>query len=95
MLKAKSSKIRPQNFPEWLIWLCMIGTYVWFFTGLTYVVGSVLGWVLTFYLLVKLYLQDGDTPPEERIKIPTIIWIWIICMIVMEIALVIGHLDFD
>ena len=95
MSQSKSDRIIPQNFPEWLIWLCMISTYIWFFTGLTYVVGSVLGWILTFYLVIKLYLQDGDTPPEERITIPMIIWIWLIGMGVMEIALIIGHLDFD
>ena len=93
--KSKSDRIIPQNFPEWLIWLCMVSTYIWFFTGLTYVVGSVLGWILTFYLLIKLYLQDDNTPTEERITIPTIIWIWLIGMGVMEIALIIGHLDFD
>ena len=95
MSQSKSDRIVPQNFPEWLIWICMISTYVWFFTGLTYVVGSVLGWILTFYLLIKLYLQDGDTPPEEKITIPMIIWIWLIGMGVMEVALIIGHLDFD
>ena len=90
-----TTKIRPENFPEQLVWYSMIGTYVWFFTGLTYVVGAVLAWILTFYLLVKLYLQTKDTPESKKIKIPTVIWIWIVAMIIMEIALIMGHLDFN
>ena len=91
---TNKTKIRPENFPEYLVWYCLIGTYVFFFTGLTYVVGSVLAWILVFYLLIKLYLQTENTPEDKKIKIPTTIWIWIVGMIVMEIALIMGHLDY-
>ena len=93
--KEQLQKIRPQNFPERVVWYAMTGTYVSFLLGATYIVGSVVGWILLFYLLLRLWLQDDKTPPQERIIIPWITWVWIIGMLMMEVALVAGHLDFN
>ena len=94
-VKQKPEKIRPQNFPERVVWYAMTGTYIWFLLGATYIVGSVIGWILFFYLVLKLWFQDENTPSEERIVIPWITWVWIIGMLVMEVALIMGHLDFN
>ena len=88
-------KIRPENFPERVVWYAMTGTYIWFLLGATYIVGSVIGWILFAYLVLKLWFQDDNTLPEERIVIPWITWVWIIGMLVMEVALIMGHLDFN
>ncbi len=93
--KEKPKKIQPENFPERIVWYTMTGTYIWFLLGATYIVGSVIGWILLFYLLLKLWFQDEDTPPEERIVIPWITWVWIIGMLMMEVSLVMGHLEFN
>ena len=93
--QPKSKQIRPENFPERLVWYAMTGTYIWFLLGATYIVGSVIGWILFLYLLLKLWLQDENTLPQEKIMIPWIIWVWIIGMLMMEVALVFGHLDFN
>ena len=95
MTEAKPKQIRPENFPERVVWYTMIGTYIWFLLGATYIVGSVIGWILFLYLLLKLWLQDENTPPQEKIVIPWIIWVWLIGMLMMEVALVLGHLDFN
>lgn len=92
---SSPKKIRPENFPERVVWYTMTWTYVFYLLGATYIVGSVMGWLLFFYLLLKLWLQDEHTPTKERIVIPWITWVWIIGMLMMEVALIMGHLDFD
>ena len=94
-VKKKPKKIRPENFPEKVVWYAMTGTYIWFLLGATYIVGSVIGWILFFYLVLKLWFQDENTPSEERIVISWITWVWIIGMLAMEVALIMGHLDFN
>ncbi len=92
---AQPTSIKPENFPETLVWYGITLTYVYWLLGATYIVGSVLGFVLFLYLLVKLYLQDENTPEDQRIRIAGVQWVWIIGMIMMEVALVIGHLDYN
>ncbi len=87
--------IKPENFPEKLVWYSTIWTYGFFLIGGLYIVGSVLAWILFFYLALKLWLETEEVPPSQRVVIPFILWIWIIGMLVMEVALIMGHLDFN
>jgi hypothetical protein len=87
--------MKPQNFAEHVIWWTLIGTYGFFLIGGLYVVGSVVGWILFGYWLKRLYQQDATTVDEQRIHIPWIIWVWIAGMLMMQVALVIGHFDFN
>ncbi|WP_019502899.1 hypothetical protein [Pseudanabaena sp. PCC 6802] len=87
--------MQPRNFEEKVIWYSIIGTYVFYFTGTLYFVPPILAWVLTFYLLWKLWLQTKDTPTEDRINIPLTTWVWIVSMLMMFVALVGGHLNFN
>lgn len=90
-----SETLRPQNFEERLIWYAIVGTYGFYLIGGLYIVAPVLAWILLGYLCLKLWLQNHHTPPENRIHISIGIWIWILAMLVMEIALIAGHLNFD
>ena len=92
---STNKTIKPENFPEKLVWYGTIWTYGFFLLGATYIVGSVLGWILFFYLVLKVWLQTEETPNSEKIHIPWIIWVWAIAMLVMEVALIMGHLDFN
>lgn len=87
--------IKPENFPEKVIWYSLLWTYGFFVIGGLYVVGSVVGWVLIGYLIRQLWLQTDETPLEDRIQVPWAVWVWIVAMLVMEVALVVGHLDFN
>ncbi|HEY9601307.1 MAG TPA: O-antigen ligase domain-containing protein [Allocoleopsis sp.] len=87
--------MKPQNFEERIIWYSLMGTYILYVLGLIYLVNSTIAWILLFYLCKKLWNQTEDTPLENRIDIPWVIWIWIISMLVMAIATVIGLMDFD
>lgn len=88
-------KIQPENVPERIIWWAIVWTYPLWIIGGLYIVGSLLGWVLLLLLLIKILAQDRATPPEARIRISWVIWSWIIGMVIMEVALLVGHLDFD
>jgi hypothetical protein len=88
-------RIKPENFPERVVWYSLTWTYGFYLLGATYLVGSLIGWILFVYLLLKLWIQTEDTPVEERIVIPWMTWVWVIGMVMMEVALVIGHLDFN
>ena len=87
--------MKPINFPERIIWYSIIGTYGFYLIGGLYIVGSVIGWILLIYLGKKLWNQTQATPPDERITIPLTTWIWIGGMLVMELALIAGHFNFN
>ncbi|MEB3337456.1 MAG: O-antigen ligase family protein [Leptolyngbyaceae bacterium] len=86
--------IKPQNLEEKVVWYTIIGTYGLYFLGALHLVIPAIAWFLGFYLCIKLWQQTETTPTEERIKIPLGVWVWIMAMLVIEVALVMGHLDF-
>lgn len=87
--------MKPQNFEERVVWCYIIGTYVLYFLGAQFVVAPVMAWLLVLYLLKKLWNQTDETPFEERIMIPVGVWIWIVSMLVIEFAIIMGHYDYD
>ncbi|MBA2747902.1 MAG: O-antigen ligase domain-containing protein [Tatlockia sp.] len=87
--------MKPQNFPEQIIWYSLIGTYGFYLIGGVYILGPAIAWILLAYLGKKLWEQDDTTPSSEKIHIPAIIWLWVIGMLVQEVALIMGHLDFN
>lgn len=87
--------IKPQNLPETLIWYYIISTYPIYFLGVQYTAASLLVAFLTFYLLRKWWNQTEQTPVIEQIIISPSAWVWLIAVLVIEFALIIGHLNFD
>ncbi|MGJ3245968.1 MAG: O-antigen ligase family protein [Elainellaceae cyanobacterium] len=87
--------MKPQNFPESLIWYSMILTYLLYLVGGLYVLGPVLAVVLLGYLVYRWWYQTDSTPESDRIEIPWIIWVWVAGMLVELVALVVAHLNFD
>lgn len=87
--------IKPQNFEERLVWYYLLGTYLWYFLGAQYVLAPALAWFLTLYLCKKLWDQTENTPSEEKITIPVSIWVWIISMLILEVTIVVSHIDFN
>lgn len=73
----------------------MTGTYGLYAIGGLYIAAPAIAWILFFHLCKKLYLQTDRTPVAERITIPWGVWVWAIAMLVMELALIMGHLDFN
>ena len=87
--------MKPQNFEESLIWYVIIGTYGIYALGMVFPVYSSLAWVLAGYLVFKILLQTKKTPPEERIRIPWITWLWGICSLITLVATYAGITDFN
>ncbi|MBD2200058.1 MULTISPECIES: O-antigen ligase family protein [Calothrix] len=92
---AKNEEITPRNFEERVVWYTITWTYGLYVVGGLYIAAPVVAWILVFYLCKKLILQNSQTPVEERITIPFGVWIWIISMIVMLVALFMGHFDYN
>ncbi|MDM9379592.1 O-antigen ligase family protein [Chlorogloeopsis sp. ULAP01] len=87
--------MKPQNLEEKVVWYSLVGIYVFYFLGAQYVFMPLIAWFLVFYLGKKLWSQTENTPPDEKVTIPFTVWVWIVSMLVMEVALIIGHIDFN
>lgn len=87
--------IKPQNFEEKLVWYTIIGTYVLYFIGAQFVWVPVLAYFLALYLGKKIWNQTATIPLAERITIPVSVWVWIVAMLIMEIALIMAHINFE
>lgn len=87
--------MKPQNLEEKVVWYSLIGIYGFYFLGAQYILTSVIAWLLTLYLGKKLWSQTENTPIEEKVIIPSTTWVWIISLLVMEVALIMGHIDFN
>ncbi|GAB1545034.1 hypothetical protein NUACC21_77100 [Scytonema sp. NUACC21] len=87
--------IKPQNLPEVLIWYYIIFTYLIYLLGAQFVLAPILASFLAFCTLKKWCFQNEGTPLEERIQISPIVWVWLITVLVIEFALIVGHSNFD
>jgi hypothetical protein len=88
-------EIKPTNLPETLVWYYIIGAYGFYLLGVQYILAPILATLLVFWVGKKWWYQNLATPVSERIKLTPLTWIWIVAMLMMEVALIIGHLDFD
>ncbi|MBD2165753.1 O-antigen ligase family protein [Calothrix membranacea FACHB-236] len=87
--------MKPQNLEEKIVWYSIIGTYVFYFLGAYYIYVSLIAWLLSFYLIFKLYRQKANPSTGQKLNIPLTIWVWIISMLVMEVTVIMAHIDFD
>ena len=90
-----SSPIYPENTEERLIWYVLIGTYPLYAIGALYIVGPVLAWVLVLRLGMRLWTQDPQAPSAARVRAAPAVWLWCAGMLLMLLALVVGHLTQD
>ncbi|NDV00527.1 O-antigen ligase domain-containing protein [Pseudoroseicyclus sp. CLL3-39] len=69
-------------------------TWPFYFVGALYVVGPVLGWLLGGLAMLSLYLGPAIHPGlRAKGAVPGVVWLWIIGMLVMLVALWVGHVD--
>jgi hypothetical protein len=89
--------MKPRNLSERLVWYSLVGTYGFYAMGSLYILGAVLAWILLLDLARTWWQQPLKNPdePENTISLPVGIGVWILGMLVMEVALVMGHLDFN
>jgi hypothetical protein len=82
------------NPVERLIYKTLTLTWAFYVIGALYVVGPILAWVLGALAILSLYLGPAIRPDLRATgTIPPVVWAWIGGMLVMLIALWVGHLD--
>lgn len=81
----------PSSFEEKLIWYGLILTYPFFAIGGLYVTGSLIGWLIFFTAMLRWYVNGK----EPLTVIPTLVWLWIVGGLIMLIALLIAHSNWD
>jgi hypothetical protein len=87
--------MKPQNFEESVIWYYIIGSMGLYFIGALFVTGPAVAWLLALYLIKRLWQQTDATPADQRVSIPPGVWVWVGAMLVIGLALVIGHINFN
>lgn len=85
-----TQSINPVSTEERLIWFGLVATYPLYFLGALYITGSVLGYLILGVVLLRLFVE-GNTDYSKQI--PAMAWLWVAAMLVMLIALWIGHSD--
>lgn len=76
---------------EKLIWYGLILTYPLFCIGGLYVTGSILGWLIFSIMMLRWYVNGKDS----LAVIPAIIWLWVAGGLVMLLALLIAHSNWE
>ena len=74
----------PRNTEEQVTWLALCMTYPLYLLGALYVTGPALAWVLLALVLLRAIVV-GVGP------VGTGVWLWIVGMLVMLVALLVGH----
>ena len=78
----------PEDF---VVFFALATTWLIYLFGGLYVLGPVLGVTLTGLLLAKLYFAGSGIAMNAPAKVPAGVWIWIVGMLVMLLALEVGH----
>ncbi len=87
-----TQKLAPENFEERVVWVALTWTYVFYLFGALYVVAPVIAWMLFLRrCTAALLTAPGTAPDGPRLPIPVLIWT--VGMLVMLLALWIGHLQ--
>ena len=82
------------NPAERLVYRVLVLTWPFYAVGALYVVGPVLAWILGGLAVLVLYL--GPAVREDLRAtgtIPPVVWAWILGMLVLLVALWMGHMD--
>ncbi|MAN74730.1 MAG: capsular biosynthesis protein [Henriciella sp.] len=78
----------PEDF---IVALALAATWPVYLVGGLYVLGPVLGVGLTGLLLARVYLADSDLNVRGVFPVPAGVWVWVVGMLVMLLALEVGH----
>lgn len=93
-LPQSPNDLRPANPAEALVLKTLAWTWPFYFIGALYVVGPVLAWTLGALAMLSLYLGPAIRADLRATgSVPPVVWAWILGMLVMLVALWIGHLD--
>jgi hypothetical protein len=89
------NEMKPRNLPEQIVWYLAIGTYPLYFIGSLYIIVPLVGTILCLAALWQWRLQNEETPVLERVFISPSAWVWLIASLVIELAIIVAHFNFD
>jgi hypothetical protein len=95
MQEVSREIIKPNNLPEVLVWYSVVYTYPAYVLGVQLTWVTLLATALVGCLFQQWWNQTAETPLSERIKISPSAWAWVIAVILIEVALIVGHLNYD
>ena len=83
----------PRNTEELIVWRAILGTWPAYITGTLYIVAPVVAWCLVFVLVKRFMLHLCDAGNHAKPRVGLLPLIWIIGMVFMEIALIVGQVN--
>lgn len=89
-----SQAIRPYTLEENLIHWTIAGTWGFWLLGSLYLVGPLLG-ILLMLVIMRRFLGFAPNEPVLPPRVPVGVLLWIIGMLLMLVALVVAHIDFE
>lgn len=98
---SPTSTVRPETVEEKVVWYYLLSTYGFYVLGAQYITTWFLAWGLAAYLAwrwwwpVVVKQRSPARDMAERIRIPTIVWVWIVAMAAMLVPIVVGHVNFQ
>lgn len=78
-----------KSLEERVLYYTLVLTWVWYFLGAMYLVPPVVGWLLAGLWFARVITGEPVRP------MPALVMVWITAMLVMEVALIAGHLSWD
>lgn len=87
-------EIQPNSIEERLVYRAIVWTWGLWLLGLLYFVGPLVGLALMVIFAAR-FAGLMDDPDRRPLRVPAGVVVWIVGMVVMLLALVIGHLDFE
>ncbi len=78
-----------KSLEEQVVYYALSGTWIIYFLGCTYLMPPVMGWMLIGVWAARRIKGEYDR------RIPALVWVWIASMLVMEIALIAGHFNWN
>ncbi len=86
-------QLQPETLEERLIYWTLVSTWGLWLLGALYIVGPVLGFVLLGIVIVRWL---GISPEPLRLSyLPVSVALWVGGMLLMLVALIVAHLDFE
>ncbi len=79
------------NLEERAVTWSIAYTFVFYLVGALYLVAPVVGWAMIVVLIGRWAMGNSSTKQSAR----WIIYCWLVCALMLELTLVIGHIDFN
>ena len=89
--EARWFKFGQLNFEERVVLSSITFTFAFYLVGALYLIAPIVGWMLIGLIISRWAVA---CPAEEQ-NSRWVIWVWIACALMLEVTLVIGHIDFN